>query len=283
MATKKTKAKKKSIKKLIFAFAALAVIICLVIWAFWQPPIEVYARGAVVMDANSGRILFEKNMHTQITPSSMTKMMALAVVFENIELGNLSLDEEVIISTRAVSTIASRAGLRAGESLTVETLIICALLPSGSDAVIALGEHLFGSEEAFVEEMNRKAESLSLENTNFQNSVGLEHYDNFSSAFDMAVLSQYLITNYPQILNYAALTTWTLVHEDGSETFMRNTNDMLNIEGVTGLKTGSGPESGFNLALTYSHNGRDLIIVVISSPVVQLRRLDILTLLERFG
>lgn len=283
MVIKKKKAKKKNIKKIVFMLAGLAIIICLIVWHVKPTPIEIYARGAIVMDANSGRILFEKNMHTQMVPSSMTKMMALAVVFENIALGNLLLDDEVVISTRAISTIASRAGLIEGESLTVEALIICALLPSGSDAVIALGEHLFGSEEAFVEEMNRKAMELYLENTMFQNSVGLEHRYNFSSAYDMAVLSRYLITNYPEILYYSSLRTWTLVHENGSETFMRNTNDMLNIEGVTGLKTGSGPESGFNLALTYSHNGRDLIIVVISSPVVQLRRLDILTLLERFG
>ena len=279
MATKK----KKSMKKLMPAAVVFAVLISLLISSLIPQPIELYARGAIVMDAATGRVLFEKNMNERLTPSSMTKLMAVLLVFENIAAGNLSLDEKVVVSTRAVSTIASRAGIREGEAQTVETLIISAMLPSGSEAVIALGEHMFGSEEAFVEEMNQKARALSLENTSFQNSVGLTHSDNFSSAYDMAVLTRYFITNFPEILYYASLTSHTLIHEDGSETLMRNTNDMLNIEGVTGLKTGSAPNSGFSLALTYERNGRSLIIVVFSSPVAQLRRLDILTLLERFG
>ena len=115
-------------RKIISLIVLFGILVSLLIWSIIPPPIELFARSAIVMDADSGRIIFEKNMHSRLTPSSMTKLMALLLVFENIENGNLSLDEMVVASRMAVSTIASRAGIREGEAHTVETLIILALL-----------------------------------------------------------------------------------------------------------------------------------------------------------
>jgi D-alanyl-D-alanine carboxypeptidase (penicillin-binding protein 5/6) len=244
--------------------------------------LRLYAKGAVVMSLDDGKILYAHNPDERLIPASMTKIMAMLLIFEQLESGRLTYDEKVRVSERAAGTFASKAGLKAGESLSVDDLLKCVFLPSGSDAVLALAEHVYGSEEAFVEAMNAKARELGLTNTQFQNSVGLEQYGHYASPRDMAVIAAELVTTYPEVYAYSSLVTATVRHEDGTELYLKNTNDMLKYDGVDGLKTGSSPRGGYNLAMTYNKGGKHLLFVVMGEETPYFRKEDCKKLLEAF-
>lgn len=268
-----------SFRKKIFLFIVL--ILCIILF-LKSREIKLHSKSAIVMDINSGKIMLNKNMNERLKPASMTKLMAMLLIFEKIEEGVISYDEKIIVSDNAVKTIASKAGLKAGEHLSIDTLLKSVFIPSGSDAVIALGEHVFGSEINFVDAMNKKALELSLTNTQFKNCMGLDQEGHFSSAHDMAIIARELVIKFPIVYQYTSLSSDILIHEDGSETYMKNTNDMLRFDGVDGLKTGSSPASGYGLTFTYNKNSKHLIFVVMSSVDIQLRRIDCETLLSAF-
>lgn len=244
---------------------------------------RLYARGAIVLSLDNGKTLYAHNPDERLSPASMTKIMSMLLVFEQIESGRLSYDQQIRVSDRAAGTFGSKAGLRAGESLSVDALLKCVFLPSGSDAVLALAEHLYGSEEAFVEAMNAKARELGLKNTAFRNSIGLEEAGHYASPRDIAVIAKELVTKYPEVYAYSSLAEATIRREDGTELHLKNTNDMLNVEGVNGLKTGSSPRGGYNLALTYRKDGKHLLIVTMGNQTPYFRRQDNKTLLEYYA
>ena len=238
-----------------------------------------YAKSAVVID-DSGSVLFQKEPHSRLSPGSMTKLLSLLLVFESIRDNTLTLDERVSISQNAANTNASKAGLILGEYMTVHDLILCVLLPSGSDAVIALAERISGSQEAFVERMNERVKELDLNDTHYSNCVGVEDENLFSSAYDMSIIALELVSQFPEVLTFSQHKSAIVYHEDGTPLILENTNDMLGIHGVNGLKTGSTPQSGYSLTMTYPKNGKIRICVIMNSPTLYCRRQDCMSLLE---
>lgn len=247
-----------------------------------EPP-NLFAQGVVAMSAETGQVLFRHNADLPLHPASITKLAAVLLVLDEISYGHLAFDDMVPVSYRAANVRASRAGFVYGDEVSVRHMIMAAMLPSGSDAVMALGEYIFGPEEEFVAAMNHRAAELGLTNTYFTNSVGLDDPLHKTTAYDMARLAAYMTENHPVIFEFSSLTNYTL--DMGTrEIEMRNTNDMLNIDGVTGLKTGSSPMAGVGLVFTYtSRRHGDLIFAVMSSPNLATRRHDSETLIDMFG
>ena len=247
------------------------------------PQFALFAQAAIVMDLN-GQVLFGKEAQTPMRPSSTTKLLAAAVILDEISQNRACFDDLVTISQNAVLVPASQAGFAAGDVVSVEHLIMAAMLPSGSEATVALGEHFFGSDEKFAAAMNNFAQSIGMYNTYFTNSVGLDlpgHPDHYTTAYDLAILARFMWQNQPIIFDFTSRLSYVIDKGDGEFLYMQNTNDMLHTEGVTGLKTGSGPIFGANLVFTYDGQNR-LIFVVMGSPDAFLRRTDSHALLEGF-
>ena len=247
-----------------------------------EEPITLFAESGLVMSATTGDILFEKNMDNPLFPASTTKLMAILLVMKELDKGTITTQTRVIISENAAGVPASRAGFFAGDTVSVYHLIMAAMLPSGSEATMALGEHIFGTEEDFVAAMNEKARHLNMDNTHFTNSVGLDHHDHQTTAYDMALLAKYFIHYYSDIFHFSSHISYVYNGGGGNTILMRNTNDMLHIPGVNGLKTGSSPRAGSGLVFTYETGADTLIFVVMGAPDGALRRFDSQLLLERF-
>src|SRR5690625_5299770 len=164
------------------------------------------AKSSILIEQDTGKILFEKDAHEQLPPASLTKVMTLLIVMEELDKGTLTLDETVRVSERAASMGGSQVFLAAGEEITVEDLLKSIAIASGNDASVAIAERISGSEEAFVQRMNEKAEELQLKNTNFQNSSGLPAKNQYTSAYDLAIMSQELLT-------YETITDYTSIYE----------------------------------------------------------------------
>ncbi|NLL70296.1 MAG: D-alanyl-D-alanine carboxypeptidase [Epulopiscium sp.] len=273
-------------KKKFFLFLAVPIIIVsFLVFTFYKKDkqITLNAKGAVVIGMDHRKILYQKDMNDPFIPGSLTKLMSMLLVFEEIEAGTLSYDDKIPVSATATGTFASKAGLITGEQLCVNDLLKCVFLPSGSDAVIALAEYLCGTEESFVQEMNNKVQELGLKNSHFTNSVGLEERDHYSSAYDMACIAMELTTKYPEVYNYTSLPLALINHEDGAELLLKNTNDMLGFDGVDGLKTGSTPNGGYSLAMTYNKKKDHLLFIVMGSDSLYFRKQDCKKLLEIFS
>lgn len=273
-------------KPLILAVSALVVcaaVILAVLIRNRTPEVTLYSESCIVMDAKTGKVLFEKTPDTEREPASMTKLAALLLFFEALERGELRYDDLITPSETATGVPASKAGLIAGEAQTVETLLNTIFLVSGSDAVIALGEHLYGSQDALLDAMNQVLKDLGLEHTSFQNSVGTSQSGHFSTARDIALLSRELITRYPEVLSFSSKQAGVLYHADGTQKILYNTNKLLYIPGVTGLKTGHTELSGYCQSITYKGKKRDLIMVVMGARTEQERGLDSEALVAAFG
>lgn len=162
----------------------------------------IQAPHGVLMEASTGTIIYEKDMDTRVKPASITKIMTLILIFDEIGKGSLHMEDEVITSAYAKSMGGSQVFLEEGEKQSVETMIKCIVIASGNDASVAMAEHIAGSEGAFVEKMNERAKGLGMENTNFEDCCGLTESDNhYTSAHDVALMSRELVTKYPKILD----------------------------------------------------------------------------------
>ena len=241
------------------------------------------AVSAIAFDMKSEKILYEKEANKQVSPGSITKLVSLFVVFDKIKSGGLSLSEMVKVSENACSAVASKVGLMPGEKMTVENLIKCVLIASGSDAMLALSEHIAGNEEKFVKLMNEKVTELGLKNTHFAGCLGLEDPYTYSSAYDIALISSEITKTYPQIYEYTKLSSTDIIRENNSVLSISSTNDMLNKPGINGLKTGSTYESGYNLAMTYNKSGKSIVFVVLNCKTLYFRRQDCIQLLNTFA
>ncbi len=225
--------------------------------ASWLP-----AKSAVLMDADSGQVLYEMEMHEQMPPASITKIMTMLLVMEAIDAGKLSYEDMVSCSEHAAGMGGSQIWLEPGEQMCVEDLLKAVAVNSANDAAVALGEHLAGSEEAFVEQMNRRAAELGMEDTVFRNASGLDEEGHLSSAYDIAVMSRELL-KHPDILRFT--TIWTDSIRNG-ETALSNTNRLVRFyEGCTGLKTGTTDGAGSCLSASAERDGVRLIAVSMGS------------------
>lgn len=230
--------------------------------------LDIKAKSAILLEVNTGKILYEHNSDEKLPPASITKIMSLLLIIEAIDSGKLSLDDVVTASEHACSMGGSQIWLEPGEAMTVDDLLKATVIASANDATVALGETIAGSEEGFVAMMNARAKELGMTNTYFINATGLDAEGHLSSAHDIAVMSRELI-KHDLIKNYS--TVWMDTLRDG-ESELVNTNKLVRFyEGTTGLKTGTTSGAGYCLSATAERNGLELVAVIMSGDTSQER------------
>jgi len=242
------------------------------------------APSAILMEASTGQVIYEKNADEQLHPASITKIMTLLLIFDAIDAGKIKLEDEVTVSEHAASMGGSQVFLEVGEVQTVQTMIKCIAVASANDASVAMAEHIWGSEDTFVAKMNARAKELGMNNTNFVNCCGLDVDGHLTTARDIALMSRELITKYPQIHNYSTIWMDTITHvtKKGETEFgLSNTNKLIKqYEWATGLKTGSTGLAKCCLSATALRNDIELIAVILAAPDSKTRFSDAITLLN---
>ena len=223
--------------------------------------------SAILMEASTKSVIYEKAPDERRSPASITKIMTAILIFDAIEAGKISLEDEVVTSAYAKSMGGSQVYLEEGEKQTVDTLIKCIMVSSGNDASVAMAEYIAGSESGFVQMMNERAASLGMENTHFEDCCGLTDSDNhYTTARDIALMAQELITRYPQIKSYTTIWMENITHVtmQGSKEFgLANTNKLLKqYPYTTGLKTGSTNKAKYCVCATANKDGVELIAVI---------------------
>ena len=236
------------------------------------------APSALLMEKETGTILYAVGEHEAREPASVTKVMTLLLVMEAIDSGALAYDDMVTASPHASSMGGSQIWLKEGEQMTVEELLKAVCIVSGNDASVALGEHLAGSEEAFVARMNERAAELGMADTHFANCTGLPAEGHHSSAHDIALMSRELIKKHPDIRRFTTVWTDSL---RGGESMLVNTNKLIRFyPGATGLKTGSTDAARYCLSATAEREGMELIAVVLAGPTSDERFADARAMLD---
>ena len=245
----------------------------------------IQAPSGVLMEPETGTIIYEKDKDTRRSPASITKIMTLILIFDALEKGTLKLEDTVTTSAYAKSMGGSQVFLEEGETQTVETMIKCIVIASGNDASVAMAEHICGSEQEFVRHMNERAAGLGMTNTHFEDCCGLtDSANHYTTAEDIAIMSRELITKYPKILEYSSIWMENITHvtRQGSKEFcLTNTNKLLrSYEGCVGLKTGSTSLAKYCLSAVAKRNGVTLIAVVMAAPDYKVRFKDAATMLN---
>lgn len=240
----------------------------------------------VLMEAETGTVIAQKEKDVRRSPASVTKIMTLLLIFDQLENGSLKMEEKVITSAYAKSMGGSQVFLEEGEEQTVETMIKCIVIASGNDASVAMAEHISGNEQEFVKEMNKRAAGLGMNNTHFEDCCGLTDSDgHYTTAYDIALMSRELINKYPQILKYSSVWMDTILHttRQGTKEFgLSNTNRLLRTyNGCVGLKTGSTSKAKFCLSAVAQRNGITMIAVVMAAPDSKSRIKDASALLDQ--
>ena len=248
---------------------------------------EVLAPSALLMEASTGQVIYEKNADEQRRPASITKIMTLILIFDAIDSGKIKMTDEVVTSAYAKSMGGSQVFLEEGEIQTVETLIKCIVVASGNDASVAMAEYIAGTESEFVRMMNERAAGLGMTGTHFEDCCGLTDSEtHLTTARDIAVMSRELITKYPQIHNYSTIWMENITHvtKQGTKEFgLSNTNKLLKMATnfrVTGLKTGSTSLAKYCLSATAEKDGVRLIAAIMAAPDYKARFADAQTLLN---
>lgn len=238
------------------------------------------AKSAILIERDTGTVLYEKNAHEKLPPASMTKIMTMLLIMEAIDEGKLSYDEKVRASEYAASMGGSQIFLEPGEEMTVDELLRAIAIGSANDASVAMAERIAGSEKAFVEMMNEKAKQLGLKDTHFANATGLPAEDHYSSAHDMAAMAR-------ELLKYEDITKYTSKYEDylrentDKKFWLVNTNRLVKFyPGVDGLKTGYTGEAKYCLTATAERNGMRVIAVVFGAPTPKSRNAQITKMLD---
>ena len=225
---------------------------------------EVSAPSAILMEKSTGTVLYELDSHTQYEPASVTKVMTLLLTFEALDAGAITLDQMVTISAQAVSMGGSQIWLKENEQMSVQDLLKAVTVVSANDGAVALAELIAGSESAFVERMNQRAQELGMTDTHFVNCTGLPAESHVTTAYDIALMSRNLVLNHPDIRDYS--TIWMDTLRDGAFQ-LSNTNKLIRFyDGATGLKTGSTDSALYCLSATAERDGMELIAVVMHAP-----------------
>ena len=244
---------------------------------------NVYAsnyKGSILIENSTGKVLMEENSLEHLYPASMTKMMTLLIVMDNIDSGKIKLNDEVAISENASNMGGSQVFLNPGEKITVNNLIKSICIASANDSAVALAEYISGSEEKFVKLMNKKVKELGLNNTNFVNVHGLHDDNHYSCPNDMAFIARELL-KHKEILDYSSIYEEYLKKNDGSKIWMVNTNKLIKYyKGLDGLKTGFTNEAGYCLTATANRHNMRLISVVMGEDTSENRSKDTVELLN---
>lgn len=257
----------------------LCTLLVLVLWTGWAQavpletavPLDLTTPSAMLVEAETGTVIFEKGADERRQVASVTKLMTLLLCLEKLEAGEISLTDNVVISPEAAGQIGSQALLDAGAAYPLETLLHATIIASANDAACALAEHMAGSEAAFAEMMNQRAQELGMSDTCYVNSTGLPDDAQHTTARDVAVLACE-VCRYPLYFEHASVWMDTLTHPSGRTTDLTNTNRLVRFyDGCDGLKTGSADVSRYCLAATAQKNGLRLIAIVLGTPVSQTR------------
>ncbi|NLW40230.1 MAG: D-alanyl-D-alanine carboxypeptidase [Tissierellia bacterium] len=262
----------------------LSLIICfsMPVELFAEDKLDIQAKSAILMDYNTGEILYEKNPHDKVPPASISKIMTLLLAMEALESGKIKLSDNVRISAHAAGMGGSQLWLEEGESQTVENLLKAITIRSANDASVALAEYIAGSEELFVRMMNDKAKALGMKNTNFMNASGLPNEEQYVSAYDVALMSK-------ELLKHDEIHKWLTVYMDellvgkkkDKVQSLVNTNRLIkDYEGATGIKTGSTSKAGYCLAASAKRGNLQLIAVVMGCETSKIRFDEAMRLLD---
>lgn len=238
------------------------------------------AKSSILIEASTGKILYEKNKDERYAPASMTKMMSLVIIMDNIYNGNLRLDEMIKTSKNASGMGGSQIFLKEGEEMSVDDMLKGITIGSANDATVALAERIAGSEEAFVKIMNEYAKKLGLKNTHFKNCTGLDENDHYSSAYDMSVIARELV-KHEKILNYSSIYETYLRSDTDNKFWLVNTNKLVRFyKGVDGLKTGYTDTAGYCLTATINKDNMRVIAVVMGEDSSTTRNSEVSGLLD---
>ncbi|GAB6087807.1 D-alanyl-D-alanine carboxypeptidase family protein [Alkaliphilus crotonatoxidans] len=272
----------KRINRLICILLVLTFILTVpMLDVYGQQPFEIDARSAILIDAGTGTVLYEKNVHEALPPASVTKIMTMLLVMEALANNQITLEDQVVVSELASSMGGTQLYLEPGEVKTIEELMKGIAIRSANDACVAVGEHLAGSEELFVQRMNEKAKELGMENTHFVNSNGLPAEGHVTSAYDIALMSRELL-KYPEIHRW--LTTWmdsVVVGKKQSTQELVNTNRLIRFyDGATGIKTGYTTEAKHCLSASATRGNTTFIAVIMGAPSSQIRFSEAAKLLD---
>lgn len=234
--------------------------------------------AAILIEQHSGQILYEHNIHEKLRPASVTKIMSILLIMEEIEQGRLSYDTQISCSETAAAMGGSQIWLDTTETLPVNDMLKAICVVSANDCVVAMAEHIAGSEEAFVEKMNNKAKELGMNDTTFKNCHGIDEDGHETSAYDIALMSKELLNKYPEITKYT--TIWMDSLRDGKSELV-NTNKLVrNYKGATGLKTGSTSLALYNLSASATRDDLSLIAVIMKAPTTKIRFAEAQKLLD---
>ena len=231
--------------------------------------LNIESESAILIEENTGEILFEKNSHQKLHPASITKIMTILLIMENLKENNITLNDKVPCSENASSMGGSQIWLSTNETLTVEEMLKAISVVSANDCAVAMAEYISGSEEAFVILMNEKAKKLGMNDTTFKNCHGIDEEGHLSSSYDISIMSRELLKNHPEIKKYTSI--WMDSLRNGSSQLV-NTNKLIRTyEGATGLKTGSTSLALYNLSASATRDNLSLISVVLKAPTTELR------------
>lgn len=238
------------------------------------------AKSAIIVEESTGEILYEHNSHEKLNPASMTKMMSLLLIMENIENGVIKWNDTITVSENASSMGGSQILLETGEEMSVEDLVKGVAIASGNDAVVALAEAISGTEENFVKMMNEKAKELGLKDTNFKNCHGLDEANHYSSAYDMAMIGRELV-KHEKILEFSSIYETYLREGTDRKIWLVNTNKLVRFKsGVDGLKTGYTESAGYCLTATMKKDNMRVIATVMGEPESTTRNTEVSSMLD---
>lgn len=238
------------------------------------------AKSAILLHVNTGEILYEKNMNERLPPASLTKMMTVLLIFEQLKKGGIRLTDKVRLSPWASSVRGSKVAIDSEEELSVEDLIKCIVMASANNAAIGMAEYIAGTCQEFADMMRKKAGEMGLENSNFLNPHGLDHPGHYSSALDMAILSQELLKS-GEILNYSSKYRDTIKKDSKNPLELINTNKLLrNHPEIDGLKTGRTRLAKACLSVTACKNNNRVLAVVMGEPTRKIRNKEIIDMLD---
>ncbi len=225
--------------------------------------------SCILIDQKTGKILYEYNAHEKLRPASVTKVMTLLLIMEALDNGVISLEDNVPCSQNAASMGGSQIWLNTSETLTVDEMLKAICVVSANDASVAMAEFISGSQELFVEQMNKRAKELGMNDTTFKNCHGIDEDGHLTSSYDIALMSRELITKHPRIMNYTTIVMDSLRN---GQSELVNTNKLLrNYQGCTGLKTGSTSIALYNLSATATRDNLSLIAVIMRGETSNIR------------